>query len=260
MFFEAKRCLFCIALVLLSGFSPAFANSFGPVKPTAKPGRISQEIGVSHFIGEWSGNDETFDDTTVEQNRIHVQAGYGFDGNWEAYLRAGVADVELQEGFSVDDSGMQDDLKPFASLGVKGLFFRSKNFHVGAFAQASLYSDYKDRKTVELIPGQLVKEELLLKDFWDASAGIAFQVEKGGFDLYFGPMFYVSRATLEAEATILSLNTKETFSTDYQEKEYIGSFFGLSIPVSTYGEIVFEGQYESRLSLGTSYVFFRFDY
>jgi hypothetical protein len=254
--------LFFTLCVLLLSATAGYAGQFGSVKPAAKMGQISQEIGYFWSQGDWSADEKDFDDALISQSEVYVQAGYGLSDNWETYFRIGAADFRIKdpvpdEFVGVEDFDMEDDLKPFVTLGARGLFYRGSFFNLGAFVQGSYYSPYEDKKTAEL-PGGTTSLMLEFRDHWALNAGAALQAELGGVSVYAGPILYFSRGTLEFEASALGVT--ESRSSTYEEHNNLGAVAGISVPLSGLGSLYFEGQYRNKISAGGAFVYLRLNH
>lgn len=256
-----KRLELLLMLFLLLIPVAGQAGQFGPIRPAAKAGQISQEIGYFWSQGDWiadEGEEDgfAFEDGTITMNQVYVQAGYGVGHDWEAYFRVGGADFQFENAFAIDDTSMEDGIQPFVTVGAKGVFYHGPYFDLGAFAQGTYYSGYEDSTTAEISPGVTAREELEFEDFWDVNLGLALQANLNGLALYAGPVFYYSQVKLETETTIPSVGA-ESNSSDYGERDNIGAVAGINVPLPGYGSLCFEGQYKGKLSAGGAFVYLR---
>lgn len=249
-------------LVLVLTVGTSYAGQFGSVKPAAKIGQISQEIGYFWSQGEWEADDRGFDDVDITQNEIYFQAGYGLSDDWETYFRIGGADFKIEnpvpdEFVGDEDFDMEDDFEPYVTLGARGLFYRGSFLNLGAFVQGSYYSTYEDKKRAEL-PGGTTTLMLEFRDHWAVNAGAALQTELGGVSLYAGPILYFSRGTVKLEASALGITERQ--SSTYEEKTDFGGVAGISVPLPGLGSLCFEGQYRNKISVGGAFVYLRLNH
>ncbi|HBA39861.1 MAG TPA: hypothetical protein DCZ05_09005 [Deltaproteobacteria bacterium] len=185
--------------VLTLAASMIYAGQFGPPEPITNEGKVS--IGVGYFHSSGKLNAENSSDLfiaqhKIQQNQPYLQAGYGFIKNWEAYLRVGGADLEVENAFSFDSSLSRSNtsrkgLRPFGTLGVKGLLYDGFYFGLGPFFQGSIFSSYEDKKT-RVRPSGLCcnSDEVKIKNPWDVNFGIGVQTKLYGVTLYGGPFAY----------------------------------------------------------------------
>lgn len=238
----------------------AHAGAYGPVRPAAKAGQISQEIGYFFSQAKWEADKSGFKEGTTSQNQAYVQAGYGLDSNTEVYFRVGGADLDFEgdlEGiglFANQDLEMDGGIQPFVSVGARGLLHRGALFDFGLFAQASYCFPYKDDRSYTLF-GFSVEEEVEVKDIWDVSVGAALQVDLAGAAVYLGPVLYYGQADVDTETVLEGL--EDSSSSRYEEKGNIGAVAGISIPVADFGSVRLEGQYKSKVSGGGAFVYLR---
>jgi hypothetical protein len=242
-------------LILFITANISYAGQFGPPEPVAKEGKISLGLGYSYYSAKWKPKDtEDWIEGKIKQNQTYIRGSYSFIKNWEAYLGIGGADIKVKDTFDFDNpQDFKDSLKPFGTIGVKGVFNITPSLGIGPFFQASLlFSDYKDEKTGDIL-GIPVSETLKYKKPWDVNLGIGFQGKIGDVILYGGPVVYWNRAKVEAEATALGITV--TDSTTYKEKNNVGGFAGLRLSLGKGFNVEVEGQLKSRFSMGGSLVY-----
>lgn len=198
-----KRAVFGFALSLLvfAVFGVAAAGQFGPTEPTAKPGSFSLGAGYFYDDTKW-GSATLFGDRTgafwTESNQGYVQGSYAVDKNWEINGRIGGANFKLINEPNLSDSG-----KFFGGLGVKGVLYSDQMFSVGAFAQGTYYSNYKDSVTEVVSTGGTpitATGELEMKNRYDIDVGVSGQVKIQGVAIYGGPFFYYSERSSMARS------------------------------------------------------------
>ena len=248
-----------IAAIFATG-SIAYAGQFGPPEPAAKEGKVSLGLGYFYSSAKFKPkNTEDWEEEKISQNQTYLQIGYGFTKNWEAYLRVGGADLKVKN--IIDDPDMtnsgpkdfKDGLKPFGTLGVKGVIYESdnKSFGIGPFVQATLYSSYKDEWTLnELGWSDQGYAKAKIKNPSEINLGVSAQVKIGEILLYGGPVAYWYKVKGEFDAQNLTSGESGSDSTTYKEKNNIGGFAGVRIPLSKSLNLEVEGQYKSEFSMG----------
>jgi hypothetical protein len=236
-------------LILFTAVNVALAGQFGPPEPVAKEGNVSLGLGYSYYSAKWKPKDRgDWAEAKATQNQVYIRGSYSFIKNWEAYLGFGAADIKVKDAFDFDNpQDFKDSLKPFGTIGVKGVFNISPTFGIGPFLQASLFSDHKDGKSGTVL-GIPVSETLKFKNPWEIDLGIGFQAKVGDAILYGGPVVYWSRARVELEATAHGITLSD--STTYKEKNNVGGFAGLRFSLGSGLNFEVEGQLKSKLSVG----------
>ena len=213
-----------VMLFLISG--PSSAGFLGPAEPYAKPGSFTFNGGYS-FVEQKVKSSEV-DDLILKSNQYFVEGSYSPAKNWEFYLRAGGADQKVQS------SDFKDGVRPFAGIGVRGLFYDNGLFGFGPFAQGNYYDTWKD-------------SGFKITNAWDVTAGIAAQFKhSSGFIVYGGPYVYFTEMKLD-----------NSDSTTLHQKDEIGGFVGLKWPVTKQVSVSGEASYAGRWSFGgfISYAF-----
>ncbi|MFZ3122682.1 MAG: hypothetical protein WA104_04870 [Thermodesulfovibrionales bacterium] len=253
-----KKLMLVIMVLMLSVMGSAvYAGQFGPPEPAAKEGKTALGIGYFHYSAKSKPKDTVnWEEGKSTQNQAYLQLGYGFTKNWEAYFRVGGADTKTKEAFltSADDpnaagfkSDFKDGYKPFGTIGVKGVFNVTPSFGIGPFLQASLSSSYKDSTSGTYL-GVPMTQEMKVKKPREINLGVGLQGKIGDVIIYGGPVAYWTRAKVEISATALGITA--TASTTYKEKNNIGGFAGVRVPLSKGLSLEVEGQMKSRFSMG----------
>jgi hypothetical protein len=256
-----KKLILVIAIAAIFAMgSMVYAGQFGPPEPAAKEGKAS--LGVGYFYSSSKmkpKNTEDWEEIKPTQNQAYLQLGYGFTKNWEAYLRVGGADLKLKDVITDPDitntgpKDFKDGFKPFGTLGVKGLLYESNNksFGIGPFIQATLYSSYKDEWTFsELGWSDSGYVKAKVKNPLDINLGISAQAKIGEVILYGGPVGFWNKAKAELEGQNLTTGNGGSDSTTFKEKNNIGGFAGVRIPLSKSLNLEVEGQMKSKFSFG----------
>lgn len=248
-----KAVVVAAALIFVLTGSISYAGQFGPPEPAAKEGKVALGIGYFHYSAKLKPKDTVdFEEQKTEQNQAYLQLGYGFVKNAEVYVRIGGSDLKVKDAFYTDlcdgcKSDFDDGYKPFGTIGAKGVFNVSDSFGIGPFFQATFYSSYKD-KTSGTIFGFQVTQEAKLKNPWEANLGLGLQAKIGEAIIYGGPVAYMAK--LKAEYTVKAVGETFTESTTYKEKNNIGGFAGIRLPLGKNVGLEVEGQMKSRFSFG----------
>ena len=257
-----KMTLIVMTLILFTAGNIAYAGQFGPPEPVSKEGKVSLGIGYFYYSDKLEPKDSGWEKSKVTQNQAYLQLGYCFIKNWEAYLRVGGADIKTPDAFltSADDPALagfkatfKDGLKPFGTIGIRGVFNINPSFGIGPFFQASLCSNYKDKTSGTLL-GIPTTQEMKIKRPWDINLGAALQGKIGEVILYGGPLVYWARSKVDYEMTVTGVGTV-TDSTTYKEKNNFGGFAGFRLPLGKGLSVEVEGQLKNRFSAGGSLVY-----
>ncbi len=255
-----KKLILAIAIAaIFITSSIVYAGQFGPPEPAAKEGKVSLGVGYFYSSAKWKPKDTDWKESKVTQNQTYLQVGYGFVKNAEVYLRAGGADAKFTNTFltSADEptylsgfkSDFKDGYKPFGTIGVKGVFNVSDSFGIGPFLQASLYSSYKD-STSGTAGGSASSQTITVKNPREINLGVGLQGKIGDVIIYGGPVAYWTKAKVAWTASPSASWEVSSVSTTYKEKNNIGGFAGVRIPLSKSLNLEVEGQYKSEFSMG----------
>ena len=246
-----KRLVLISAVLVVLFSTRVYAGEFGPVGPAGKDGQFT--LGAGYFLSQTKirpGSNDFFDEAEIRRNEVYLQAGYSFTKNWEAYVRLGGADFRADNAFEFD-SGLKDfsdGMKPFAAVGIRGLAYSNAAFGIGPFLQTSFYSDFKKTENGRLL-GLPVSEELKFKGLWELDLGAVVQVKLKDVVCYAGPVVYWTRTKVEAKGTVLGAVFADEAST-FKEKENVGGFGGLRVPLAKGLNLGIEAQAKGRLSVG----------
>ncbi|HAK88802.1 MAG: hypothetical protein A2077_02640 [Nitrospirae bacterium GWC2_46_6] len=254
--------IFAVLIFVLAG-SAAYAGQFGPPEPAAKEGKVALGIGYFHSQTKIQPNDTTnFKESKMTQNQAYLNMGYGLAKNWETYLRVGIADDKAAPGFETTDrsgikSDFKDSYKPFGTIGIKGVFNVTDSFGIGPFFQASLYSSYEDSASGTVSTGSSETQTVKVKNPREINLGIGLQGKIGETIIYGGPVAYWVKNKTEwagklGAGTVYAATGTDTYvlSTTYKEKNNIGGFAGIRIPLSKSLNLEVEGQLKSKFSFG----------
>jgi hypothetical protein len=263
-----KRVKLIVAiLVLFMGGNMAYAGQFGAMEPVSEYGKISLGIGYFYYSDKLEPKDTegtwiSWKKSKVTQNQAYLQLGCGLFPKHEIYLRVGGADIKVPDAFltsadSPDIAGFKDkfkdSLKPFGTIGFKGGYNFAPPFGIGYFVNTSLGSNYKD-KTAGTYLGFSATQEMKIKRPWEVNLGVGLQGKIGEVILYAGPVVYWARSKVEWEGAIPGVGNISD-STTYKEKNNLGGFAGLRLPLGKGFNIEVESQLKSRFSAGGSLVY-----
>ncbi|PLY01459.1 MAG: hypothetical protein C0624_10295 [Desulfuromonas sp.] len=219
------------ACVLLLSSTSAFAMMYGSPVSSMSGGHPS--IGLGY-------NTQSFDiegyPMQMNQNIAYMQLALGLGGGWEFYARGGGSDMKLERiGASKDE--LRDTMKPYVGGGLNARIYDGRVLDISLFGQGNFYTsaDFEDEDTA-------TATTYTLTDFWDASGGVAFQVEIDKAFLYAGPYFYTWQATLEAGGA----------EVDLKPKNQIGTMVGIRWPLVSGWELDIEGQLADKYVFGAA--------
>jgi len=205
-------------LVLLLSVSNAFALMYGSPVSSLKAGHVSLGFGFGAQNLEIEGTG-----AEILQKVPYVQLGLGFGGGWELYGRGGGADFELKN--ATGSETMRESLMPFVGGGINGRLYDGQVLDIALFAQGNFYTidDYED---------EILGTSFVLTDYWDASGGIAFEVEIDKSYLYIGPFYHTYNATIEVGG----------LEADIEPPSEVGAMIGIRWPLVSGWELDVEGQ------------------
>ena len=217
-----NRFVLIVAVLLLFGANCFAIDFMGP--PTAGLKQGQWNIGAIYSFSETdleiSDADYTLKD--VEINRYWANLGYGFADCWEANLRLGAANAEIDDFGGEDFSGGTD----FAwGFNTKVTFASAEKIDWGALFQMS-WIDTED--TIEGVDLEIDGYEMQI------AAGPTLKME--GWKLYGGPFLHFVDADIEVE--ILDL----TGSADLEEDSEFGGYVGTQIDLTENTALNIEGQ------------------
>jgi len=214
-------------LVLLLSVSNAFALMYGSPVSSLKAGHVSLGFGYGAQNFAIKGSN-----AELHQQVPYVQIGFGFGGGWELYGRGGGADLDLEDA-GPSGEPMRETLMPFAGGGINGRLYDGQVLDIALFAQGNFYTidDYED---------EILGTSFVLTDYWDASGGIAFEVEIDKSYLYAGPFYYTYEATVEVGG----------LEGDIEPPSQVGGMFGIRWPLVSGWELDVEGQIRKNYVFG----------
>jgi len=255
-----KLTVFIASIIMLFVVgSMAYAGQFGPPEPAAKEGKDSVGIGYFSYSAKWKPNktEGGWETSKVTQNQAYLQLGYGFVKNWEAYMRVGGADAKLTKIFDTTagnpnlsgfKSDFKDNYQPFGTIGIKGVFNLSQSFGIGPFFQGSFYFSYKDDTTGTDTGVNATQKAKVKNNSADINLGLGLQGKIGQTIIYGGPVAYWRKAKVYWTETGAGIAGSDAVT--FKEKNNIGGFAGIRIPLSKSLNLEIEGQQKSRFSMG----------
>jgi len=206
------------ALVLLLSVTDAFALMYGSPVSSLKAGHVSLGFGYGAQSLEIEGTK-----AEIHQQVPYVQIGLGFGWGWELYGRGGGADFELKN--VAGSETMRESLMPFVGGGINGRLYNGQVLDIALFAQGNYYTfqDYED---------VVLGIDYVLTDYWDASGGIAFELEIDKSYLYFGPFYHTYNATIAVGG----------LEADIEPPNQVGGMVGIRWPLPSGWELDVEAQ------------------
>ncbi len=252
-----KRVLSIAALVLLAAGN-CFAGLHGSVVSQAEGGHPYVGFGYSFASLDWEDTDDLiFRDLKTKQNLFYLQLGLGLGGGWEIFARGGGSHLKADNAFFLNDDEFSDDVQPFVGGGFKAVLFDGEVLDIGLFAQGNYVFRHDDTASGELDRGlglglETITEKLILRDLWEASGGIGFQVEIEGAQLYGGPFYALSRARAhsEQEGSLSGLYVERDETIEAEGN--FGGMAGIRWPLSSGWHLDVEGQYRQDVTIGGS--------
>ena len=239
------------------------AQEFGAPSPAGDAGHFTLGGALSH-----SSTDYKNFSGSISSNRLYAEGAYAFTGDWEGYARlgaygqdgarntgAGNCYYDAYGNFICNGTTGNYSTKPFAGLGLRGLFWKREVFAIGMVAQfnwranssyAYSYTTGSNFNTVRVS----------LRSQFDIAAGPAFQwTTPGKFKVYAGPFAYTTSGT--QDTTLTTTNSGGTssinYSTDYKDKDNVGLFAGIRIPFGHGWNFNAEAQARSGYVIGAGF-------
>ena len=242
-------------LLFVRGIAVA-GGPFGPPEPIAKPGG-----GLHTAFGYWYQQDTYKNGTeyAIRQNQIYSEAGYGFGNRWEVHARIGLSDLKVMDAYrstSASTVAFRNDFaenwKFFTAVGAKGFYPINGVFGIGSFIHGTYYfSDFTD-KVSGTQTGAPYSVDVGVKGLWDVNFGVGLQATVPyGVKMYIGPYIYYSEARIASSATIAGLAVTAGEAT-IRNKNVLGGFAGVEVPLPKGFRLNLEGQYSERLSAGVA--------
>jgi len=220
------------SLLMLLGTVDAFAGIYGAAVSSMSGGHPSIGLGYSALQRDVKNSPNT----RIEQNLVYMQLGLGLGGGWELYVRGGGSDMSIKPIAGPYD-GMSDELLPYAGAGFRGRFYDGRVLDIALFGQGNFYTfeDFIDEDTDSGFT-------YTLTDYWDASAGVAFQVEIDKAYLYFGPFYYTWAATLGIDGV----------EVDLEPVHRVGTMVGIRWPLVSGWDLDVEAQIADKYVVGAA--------
>ncbi len=271
-----KYVVLVIAAMLLVSSNVAYAGQFfGSPETTTTAGKVSVTAGYFYSEDNIKPDDKVslgssdikvnWKTAQIKQNQVYIQGNYGFIDGGEVYVRAGLADMKSKNAF-LFNSEFSDNLRPFGALGFKFVNHIDSTWGVGAYFQGTIYSSYKDEITesvdVPLPDGTIITNVPVKQKInagnpsWEVDIGAALQAKVGRAIFYVGPEVYwlrlpkVEETISIGDPRVVSSPFTLTNSTSYKEKQNLGAFAGIGIPLGMGFRVDVEGQIKSRVSGG----------
>jgi hypothetical protein len=237
-----------VLIAIVSSFLlvvPAFSATIGPVKSQVAAGDLFLGLGYSHTDAKWEDNG-SFSDLEIRQNKFFGQAGYGLGNHWVTYLRAGVSTHDADNVFLSGEDFTGEKVVPFVTVGANGPFIQGEVLSIGPFVQGSYYlGENEDTNTTTA-----VTEKVTLDEMWEARAGLGFQIELEGAQLYGGPMYYISKADIESSSVDLATGQPGILAKTAEEEDNFGMVFGIQWRLREDVTLDLEAQLRSSFDIG----------
>lgn len=259
-----RRSVLIALVVSVFMVAPAFAATIGPVKSNLSAGDFNYGLGYSNAESKWQEDHESFSDLEIQQNSFFAQFGYAFSNAWSGYLRAGIANQDAENVFLLshtNDADLKADFEgtdplPFVTVGANGLFFENDVLSIGGFIQGSYYigeneDSVKYTGLIDSVTGaETVIETVTIDQMVNLKAGIQFQKELEGAQLYGGPMFYFSEADVESFSVGAATGATTPFSEKVEEEDNFGVVVGIQWQLLEDVSLDLEAQLRSGYDVG----------
>lgn len=243
----------CVALVFMA--VPALSANIGPVKPSIQEGEALFGLGYMYTDSKWEDGG-TWDRLEMQQNKFFGHAGFRFSKSFFTYLRAGISTFDADNAFLAGGDFEGEDVVPFVSGGVNTVFFDNDFLSIGPYAQGTYYlTDTDDSRNysgvIDTIEGlELIEETVTIDNVWEARAGMHFQIELEGAQLYAGPMYYYTEADIKSRSLGLSSLSSGTVSKTVEEEDNFGFMAGVQWQLLEDVSLELEAQLRSAFDIG----------
>jgi hypothetical protein len=238
--------------VFLGAGAAAAAQDFGPATPPGDEGDPTLGVGYQYYSSEWKTDNEDLSVDRFDRNIFWLNASLVFHRSWEAYVRYGFANAKIKGAFPFSPPRDFDgDYGWCLSGGVRGSFYRGEMWGIGAFFQATTYSDHEQTREGTLDPDIGSGEAAVAvryQDQYDANIGLNFELfveEK--YIVYLGPFLYWAKTNARAEVVPES-GDPVRLNGEGEQKNQVGGFIGLALPLGSTMRLNIEGQYKTRAS------------
>lgn len=232
---------------------PVFAGTVGPVKSSLSAGQFSLGLGYTHTRVDWENNDASLNITTA-QNLFFGEVDLGLGGGWATYVRVGGASFDADDAFLLGADFEGEDIMPFATFGLGGIFFDGALLKVGPFLQGSYFflenqDEVNGQAVINGNPSEAAKETVTFEKMWEAKAGFSFQVELEGAQLYAGPMYFHSEADYTS-AVVGASGAQFISSATLEDQSDFGWVAGIQWKLVDGMTLDFEAQKRSDYDIG----------
>jgi hypothetical protein len=235
------------------------SGPFGPPQPIVKGAE-----GLHTGIGYWFHEDRYKNGTehVTRQNQIYSELGYGSRNRWEITGRVGMSDLKIIDAYSSSTAStatskkdFEENGKFFGTVGAKGFYPFNERVGIGAFIQGTFYfNDYADTVSGTR-NGAPFSVELRVRDVWDVSFGMGFQVAVPyNIKMYIGPYVHYSEFKISPSADVAG-TAFASRGTTMKNKTGFGGFTGVEVPLAKGFRLNLEGQYSERLSVGAAVIY-----
>lgn len=235
--------------------TPALSANIGPVKPAVPEGDILFGLGYMYSDSRWEDGG-TWEGLEMQQNLFFGHAGLRFSKNWFTYLRGGISTLDADDAFLSGGDFEGEDVVPFISGGVNGVFYDNGTFAIGPYAQGTYYlTDVDDSRRysgiIDSATGfETIEETVTFDEMWEVRAGMHFQIEMEGAQLYAGPMYYITEADIESRSSGLTSGVSGTVSKTVEEEDNFGFVAGVQWQLLDDLSLEFETQIRKAMDFG----------
>lgn len=247
-----RRSVLFACVVLFFMAAPAFSANIGAVKPAIPEGEILFGLGYMLTDSKWEDSG-IWDRLEMQQNKFFGHAGFRFSKSFFTYLRGGISTLDADNAFLSGGDFEGEDVVPFISAGVNAVFFDNDFLSIGPYAQGTYYlTDVDDsRRYIDMtLGGETFQETVTLDEMWEVRAGMHFQVELEGAQLYAGPMYYLTEADIESDTVGLTSPSSQIVSKTVEEEDNFGFVVGVQWPLREDLSLELEAQLRSAFDLG----------
>lgn len=245
-----------VALLLGSAGTSLAAQDLGQPAPLGRNQEFSWGLGYHNYRSEWKGGEQDVKSGELRQNNYWIQVAYTFVEDWEFSVRFGLANLKIDTVFTqvTPPRDFEGEYGFNLTLGLKGLLWSRPNWGIGPVLQANFYSDYETEVEGTLRQDLGGEDATILARYqgWrDLNLGLAAQIDAGPVVLYGGGFGYWTTADGRMETTPEG-GLAQRHKASVEEKNNLGGYLGVRIPMGRAWSFHAEGQYKSDISFSVA--------
>jgi hypothetical protein len=223
-----------LTVVAVAGSSALALTPMGPPKAGLKTGQFRAGVDYSYSKGDikasWiDGSAEILKD--VKSNEIFANVGYGISDNWEAFVRLGAANADIDKARIIEDDltydfGFNGQYEFSWGFGTKATLLQQENLSWGTLFQVD-WLNTKDSVDGDDVDIDLYQFQIALGPTYKLTDGLS---------IYGGPFVHLISGSIDWSYA----DGDPTSKADLRQKSELGGYIGLDADItqnaSLYGE------------------------